>query len=505
MSDSVKLLEMRQVSKAFPGVKALDDVSFDLIAGEVHVLMGENGAGKSTLMKILSGFYTCDEGEIVIDGERAQYNTPLGAIKHGVAMIYQELNPVPHMTIAENVFLGKELKRTKFGLVDRKKMNSETAGLLSAFGIDYMSPTDLMKSLSVAETQMIEIIKAYSFNAKNLIMDEPTSALSEHEVGKLFEIIGILKEKGVGIIYISHKMDEIWRCADRITVFRDGKHVGTRKTEETSVPEIIHLMVGRDLTQQIQKEEIPIGEVVFSVENLSDEKRRFQNVSFELHRGEILGIAGLMGAGRTEVVETIFGIRGKKSGVIKIHQQPISIKAPADAMRRGIALVGEDRKLMGLNLKGSVRFNISLCVLERFVKWGSVNNKKEIAAVDDSISALRIKTTGREQRVAFLSGGNQQKVVVAKWLLTEPDIFIMDEPTRGIDVGAKKEIYQIITNLARRQKGIIMVSSELPEILGLCDRVLVMHEGNVMGFLTRDEFCQEKIMHLATGAEEASA
>ena len=505
MADKARLLEMKHVSKAFPGVKALDDVHFDLAAGEVHVLMGENGAGKSTLMKILSGFYTCDEGEILIEGERAQYHTPHDAINHGVAMIYQELNPVPHMTIAENVFLGKEPKLTKFGLVDVKKMNLETASLLAAFDIAYMSPSALMKSLSVAETQMIEIIKAYSLNAKILIMDEPTSALSEHEVNKLFEIIGMLKQKGVGIVYISHKMDEIWRCADRITVFRDGKHVGTRKTEETSIPEIIRLMVGRDLKQQIEKEDIPIGEVVLSVENLSDETRRFQNVSFQLYRGEILGIAGLMGADRSEVVETIFGIRRKKTGVIKINGKPISVKKPVDAMRCGIALVGEDRKLMGLNLKGSVRFNVSLCVLEQYAKLGVVNNNKEITAVDHSISTLRIKTPGRDQKVAFLSGGNQQKVVVAKWLLTEPDVFIMDEPTRGIDVGSKKEIYQIITDLARRQKGIIMVSSELPEILGLCDRVLVLHEGNATGVLTRDEFCQEKIMLLATGGEEAGA
>jgi len=503
--NSTKLLELKHISKSFPGVKALDDVSFDLMAGEVHVLVGENGAGKSTLMKIISGSYVCDDGEVLIDGKPVYYNTPIGALEHGVAMIYQELNPVPYMTIAENVFLGKERKLTRFGLADRKTMNRETAGLLADFDISYLSPTTLMESLSVAETQMIEIIKAYSFNARILIMDEPTSAITSHEVDKLFEIIQILKSRSVGIIYISHKMDEIRRCADRITIFRDGKYIVTKKTEEITIPEIISLMVGRDLTQQFQKTSVPIGEVVFSVEDLCDEKQRFKNVSFELHQGEIFGIAGLMGAGRTELVETIFGIRKRQSGVVRVRGQTVSIKAPSDARRCGIALVAEDRKGMGLNLKGSVRFNISLCVLNLFAKCGIINNKAEIAAVDQSIFALRIKAPSREQQVAFLSGGNQQKVVVAKWLLTEPDIIILDEPTRGIDVGSKAEIYQIIMELAGRHKGIIVVSSELPEILSISDRVLVMHEGTVTGILDRDEMSQEKIMQLATGGKEVCA
>ncbi len=505
MPDKTKLLEMSNVSKAFPGVQALDDVRFDLHAGEVHVLIGENGAGKSTLMKILSGSYTSDSGKTIIDGEQVHYHTPIGALEHGVAMIYQELNPVPHMTIAENVFLGKELKFTILGLVDKSKMNLQTAELLATFGMNDLLPTMYMASLSVAQTQMIEIIKAYQCKARILIMDEPTSAISDHEVDKLFEIITMLKQQGVGIVYISHKMDEIWRCADRITVFRDGKYVDTKKLKDTSMQEIIKLMVGRDLTQQFPKKEAKIGDAILSVENLCDEAGRFKNVSFELKSGEILGVAGLMGAGRTEVVETIFGIRRKKTGNVYIKGNRIEIKSPSEAMSQGIALVSEDRKGTGLNLKSSVRNNISICTLKLFSKLGVLNFTSEISAVDDSIKALRIKVPGREQIVNFLSGGNQQKVVISKWLLTEPDIFILDEPTRGIDVGSKAEIYAIITELASKGKGIIMVSSELPEILGMSDRVVVMHEGAITGILQRDELSQEKIMHLATGEKESLA
>jgi inositol transport system ATP-binding protein len=497
-----KLLIMKDICKNFPGVKALDAVFFELLAGEVHVLLGENGAGKSTLMKILSGSYHADAGEILLNGNPVHFNSPIDALRNGVAMIYQELNPVPHMTITENIFLGKEIHLTSLGLVDRRKMFNQTTTLLQYFGMEYLSPNKKMFELSVAETQMIEIIKAYSFKTKILIMDEPTSALADHEVEKMFSIIELLKRQQVGIIYISHKMDEIFRCADRVTIFRDGKNVATRNIEEIDRQEAIRLMIGRELTNRYPKQETTIGEVILQVENLSDEAGRFHNISFELYRGEILGIAGLMGSGRTEVMETIFGVRKRKKGIIKIRGKPINIKIPSFAINAGIALVTEDRKGTGLNLKSSVRENISICTLSKISTMGVLNKKKETRNVDEQINALDIKTPFRDQIVNYLSGGNQQKVVVSKWLLTVPDVFIMDEPTRGIDVGAKSEIYTIMTNLAQQGKGIIMVSSELPEILGMCDRVLVMHEGNLKGTLPRKSFSQEKIMHLATGLTE---
>lgn len=497
-----KLLSMNGIFKTFPGVLALDNVSFELEAGEIHVLLGENGAGKSTLMKILSGSYHADAGEILINGSPVHFNLPIDALQSGVAMIYQELNPVPYMSIAENIFLGKEIQLTPYGLLNKRKMHNQTSELLRQFGMHYLKPDQKMITLSVAETQMIEIIKAYSFKTKIIIMDEPTSALAEHEVEKLFAIMGMLKKQNVGIIYISHKMEEIFRCADRITIFRDGKYVATKKIKDIDHQEAIRLMIGRELMEQYPKKETTAGEVVLQVENLSDENDRCRGVSFELHRGEILGISGLMGSGRTEVVETIFGIRKHKTGAIKMAGKQIKANGPSGAINAGIALVTEDRKGTGLNLKSSVRENISICTLSQISKIGVLNKKKEVVTVDKQIDALGIKTPFRDQIINFLSGGNQQKVVVSKWLLTDPAVFIMDEPTRGIDVGAKHEIYNIMINLAQQGKGIIIVSSELPEILGLCDRTLVMHEGNMAGILSRSEFSQEKIMHLATGTKE---
>ena len=497
----LNLLEMKGISKSFPGVLALDDVSFELKEGEVHVLMGENGAGKSTLMKILSGSYHADKGEIILKGEKVQFASPIQALHHGVAMIYQELNPVPHMTIAENIFLGKEPKLTKFGICDKRQMAKETSELLEQFGMEYLSPTQRMVELSVAETQMIEIIKAYSFKTRILIMDEPTSAITDHEVDKLFSIIKMLKKQGVGIVYISHKMDEVFQCGDRITVFRDGAYVATKNVDDVDRDEIIRLMIGRDLTNQFPKEEVSRSEVVLKVENLCDEAGHFKDVSFELYRGEILGIAGLMGAGRTEVVETIFGIRKRKSGNVYVDGEIVNAKNPQQAKKAGIALVTEDRKGTGLNLQASVRENISLCTLDQISKAGVLNLRAEGKEVDEQIAALAIKTPSRNQIVNFLSGGNQQKVVVSKWLLTKPEIFILDEPTRGIDVGAKSEMYGIMTDLVKAKKGIIMVSSELPEVLGMCDRVLVMHEGSLTGIVPREEFSQERIMHFATGTK----
>ena len=499
-----KLLTMKGIVKKFPGVLALDKVDFDLEEGEVHVLLGENGAGKSTLMKILSGSYQADEGEIKINGSPVRFHLPIDALRGGVAMIYQELNPVPHMTIAENVFLGKEITLANIGLVDKRMMYAATKERLSRFGLDYLSPDQKMIELSVAETQMIEIIRACSYKTKILIMDEPTSALADHEVEKLFAIIDILKYQKVGIVYISHKLDEIFRCGSRITVFRDGKYVATKKVSEVDRQEVIKMMIGRELVDQYPKKENNSGETILEIENLTDKKNRCRNINFSLHRGEILGISGLMGSGRTELVENIFGIRRHKSGSVKINGKTLNIKNPSSAIKAGIALVTEDRKGTGLNLKRSVRENITICTLSQISAFGVLNKKKEEARVDKQIAALGIKTPFRDQVVNYLSGGNQQKVVISKWLLTDPDVFIMDEPTRGIDVGAKNEIYNIIIDLAKQGKGIIIVSSELPEILGLCDRAVVLHEGDLAGILSRSEFSQEAIMHLATGTKEAS-
>ena len=499
-----RLLTMNGVVKKFPGVLALDKVNFDLKEGEVHILLGENGAGKSTLMKILSGSYHADEGEIRISGNPVRFNLPIDALRGGVAMIYQELNPVPHMTIAENIFLGKEIKLTPLGLVDKRKMHRVTKEYLSQFGLNHLNPGQKMLELSIAEIQMVEIIKAYSYKTKILIMDEPTSALADHEVEKLFSIMDMLKQQKVGIVYISHKLDEIFKCGDRITILRDGKYVGTSKISEIDRNGVIRQMIGRELTDQYPKKDNVAGEPIMEVENLTEGEDRCRNISFNLHSGEILGISGLMGSGRTELVETIFGIRKRKTGTIKIKGETLNIKKTSKAIKAGIALVTEDRKGTGLNLKNSVRENITICTLSQISTFGVLNKKKEEAVVDKQIETLGIKTPFRNQIINYLSGGNQQKVVVSKWLLASPDVFILDEPTRGIDVGAKSEIYNIIVDLAKQGKGIIIVSSELPEILGLCDRTLVLHEGDLAGILPRSEFCQEAIMKLATGTKEAS-
>ena len=502
MADN-KLLTMNGIVKRFPGVLALDKVNFDLEESEVHILLGENGAGKSTLMKILSGSYQADEGEIRINGLPVRFHLPIDALRGGVSMIYQELNPVPHMTIAENIFLGKEVSLTPFGLINKQEMLDATKTRLSQFGLSYLNPEQKMAGLSVAEIQMIEIIRACSYKTKILIMDEPTSALADHEVEKLFEIMNKLKQRKVGIVYISHKLDEIFRCGDRITVFRDGKFVDTKNIGETDRQEVIRMMIGRELIDQYPKKDNVIGEPIMEVEGLTDKKNRCRNISFNLHRGEILGISGLMGSGRTELVENIFGIRKHKTGTVKIKGKTINMKKPSSAIKAGIALVTEDRKGSGLNLKSSVLQNITICALSHISTFGVINKKKEEAVVDKQIGTLGIKTPFRDQIVNFLSGGNQQKVVISKWLLMNPDVFIMDEPTRGIDVGAKNEIYNIIIDLAKHGKGIIIVSSELPEIIGLCDRAIVLHEGDLAGILSRNEFCQEAIMHLATGTKEA--
>lgn len=493
------LLQLNHVTKRFPGVLALDDVQFELLPGEVHVIMGENGAGKSTLMKIADGLYHPDEGEVLVCGEKVNMTSPTQAIQHGIAMIHQELNAVLDMTVAENIFLGKE--PTRNGFIDRKKMNEDAKEALAQLQVE-INPNRKMRTLSVAKRQMVEIAKAVSRNAKIVIMDEPTSAISEKEVDALFNVIRMFRQNGVGIIYISHKMNEIFQIADRITVMRDGKTVGTYAAQDLDNDRLIALMVGREITNVYPpRPQRQLGEVALQLEELTNEPY-FRNVSLEVRKGEILGLAGLMGAGRSEVVETLFGMRKGQSGNISINGNICRIHSPHDAIAAGVALVTEDRKLTGLNLKTTVKKDMSIVHLKEFCKLGQfIDEKRENKAVDEGIRRLAVKTPSRNQMITNLSGGNQQKVIIARWLMCDPDIIILDEPTRGIDVGAKYEIYTIIMELASQGKAIIVISSEMPEIIGICDRVMVMHEGRITGQLHRDEMTQEAIMALASGME----
>jgi len=493
------LLEMVGISKSFPGVRALDDVCLRVRAGSVHALIGENGAGKSTLMKVLNGMYRPDVGEIRLRGEPVQINGLKGALDLGISMIYQELNPIPAMTVAENIFIGREPVYGRSGVVNRRKMNADARQLFETLGLA-MNPSARLSSLSVAEMQMVEIAKAISFDSEIIVMDEPTSAITDREVEKLFEIIRTLKAANKAVIYISHKMNELFQIADEMTVMRDGRYIDTQLTDKLTTQSLISMMVGRRIDEMFPKEDVPLGEVVLSVDGLT-QGDRVRNVSFELRRGEILGIAGLMGAGRTELVETIFGIRKSSAGRIQIGGQPVSIATPRDAIRNRIALVSEDRKLMGLNLRASVKDNISLINLARYCNLGGViRARQEVEVARRQIDRFKIKVSSYRQIVDTLSGGNQQKVVIAKWILTNPDIIILDEPTRGIDVGAKSEIHKIMVALAREGKAIIMISSELPEVLGMSDRILVMHAGEVTGEYARADFSQEAVMASATGS-----
>ncbi|WP_026783902.1 sugar ABC transporter ATP-binding protein [Pleomorphomonas koreensis] len=492
------LLEMVGISKSFPGVRALDDVCLRVRAGSVHALIGENGAGKSTLMKVLNGMYRPDAGEIRLRGEPVQINGLKGALDLGISMIYQELNPIPAMTVAENIFIGREPVYGRSGVVNRRKMNADARRLFETLGLD-MNPSARLSSLSVAEMQMVEIAKAISFDSEIIVMDEPTSAITDREVEKLFEIIRTLKAANKAVIYISHKMNELFQIADEMTVMRDGRYIDTQPTDRLTPQSLISMMVGRRIDEMFPKEDVPLGEVVLSVDGLT-QAGRVRNVSFELRRGEILGIAGLMGAGRTELVETIFGIRKASAGQVRIDGRPVAIASPRDAIRHRIALVSEDRKLMGLNLRASVKDNVSLIDLGRYCNLGGViRARQEVDVVRRQIDRFKIKVSSYRQIVDTLSGGNQQKVVIAKWILTDPEIIILDEPTRGIDVGAKSEIHKIMVALAREGKAIIMISSELPEVLGMSDRILVMHDGEVTGEYARADFNQEAVMASATG------
>lgn len=496
------ILRMKNIRKTFPGVVALDDVSLDVRSGTVHSLMGENGAGKSTLMKCLIGMYTPDEGTVELAGDVMHFKNTKDGLEHGISMIHQELSPVPEMMVAENIWLGRE-QRGSFGLLSPKIIIDKTQELFNEWGID-INPRTRMKNLTVAKQQMVEIAKAISYDAKIIIMDEPTSAIPEREVAHLHKMIKRLTDFGVAIIYITHKMDEVFTISDDITIFRDGKHVGSYEAKDLNRDKLIQLMVGRELTDLFPKLEAEIGDIVLSVRNLNRGKL-VRDVSFELRRGEILGIAGLMGAGRTEVLETIFGIERADSGEIWLDGKQLDIKQPSDAIKAGMALLTEDRKLNGIMGVLSVGDNITAASLPRYSPKGVLNIGQMRRDSEDQREKLRIKTPSLRQLIQNLSGGNQQKALISRWLLTLPEVLMIDEPTRGIDVGAKSEIHRLMSMLAQEGKAIIMVSSELPEVLGMSDRILVMHEGRISGELSREEANQESVMHLATGGDDAPA
>jgi len=487
------ILEMHDIVKEFPGVKALKGVQLKVRPGTVHALMGENGAGKSTLMKCLIGIYKPNSGQIIYNGQEVSFPNTLSAMKAGISMIHQELNPVLERSVSENVWMGREPR--KGIMVDHKKMREDCLELFKKVGLD-LDPDEKMGNLTVAKMQMVEIAKAVSFNSSVVIMDEPTSALTESEVEHLFKIIDDLKSKNVAIIYISHKMDEIFRISDDITVYRDGEYIASDRAENLTIDQLIRLMVGREMDKMFPKIDCPIGETVLKVEELSS-GRAFHDVSFELRRGEILCFAGLVGAGRTEIVETIFGMRTRTSGKIYKDGKELHIKCPVDAISNKIGLLTEDRRGNGIIGLLSVAENT---VLANLKKYGfPLNHTKIKEDANDYVNKLNVKTPGLDTPIANLSGGNQQKTLVARWLLTNPDILIIDEPTRGIDVGAKAEIHSLITKLAGEGKAIIMISSELPEVLGMADRVLVMHEGTMTGIIDRKDATSEIIMKYATG------
>ncbi len=495
-------LELKGVSKSFPGVKALDNVQLSLRPGTVHALMGENGAGKSTLMKCLFGIYKMDEGEIWLDGEKITVNNPDEAMEYGIAMVHQELQPVPARTVGENLFLGR-FPTKNYGplkVIDHKTMYAETKRWLDEVGMDF-DPKALLGSLSIGQMQSVEIAKAVSHQAKVVIFDEPTSSLSDKEVEALFRIMNDLRDKGVAMIYISHKMDEIKRIADDITIMRDGGYVGTWPAAELTTDQIIAKMVGRELTNVYPARENEPGEVVLEVKDLcSIHEKSFQHVSFQLRKGEILGFGGLVGAQRTELMEGIFGIRHVASGEIYMHGKKVNIKHPIDAMNAGIGLITEDRRGSGIFGCLSIKDNVGVSVYNKYLQCGFVLNRKAInQVVDDSIQKLSIKTPSMNEQIANLSGGNQQKAIVSRWLANDPDVLIMDEPTRGIDVGAKHEIYEIMVDLAKQGKAIIMISSEMAELLGMSDRVCVMCNGRLTGEITEQaQMTQAEVMRYAT-------
>jgi methyl-galactoside transport system ATP-binding protein len=499
--ETSNVLELQGISKSFPGVKALDNVTLKVRSGTVHALMGENGAGKSTLMKCLFGMYKPDSGTIVLDGTAREFSNSRQAIDAGISMIHQELLPIPHRSVMENLWLGRYPTRGvgPIRLVDHRRMLADTVKLFSELQMD-LDPNIWVTHLSVSKIQSLEIAKAVSQRSKIIVMDEPTSSLSEHEVGHLFRIIRKLKTDGVAVIYISHKMEEILQIADDVSIMRDGRQVGTYPAAELTTDLIINKMVGRDLTHRFPPRSNVLGDVLMRVENYTSQNpKSFQDVSFELRSGEILGVSGLVGAQRTELMEAIFGLRAIRSGKIFLKGAPKVIRHPHDAQENKMALLTEERRTTGIFPILPVFDNTLIANWGHYVKsWGLLDLKRGEVDVQEIIRSLRVKTPSTRTLIQNLSGGNQQKVVFSRWLLTKPDILILDEPTRGIDVGAKFEIYTLIAELAKAGKGIIMISSELPEVLGMSDRIMVMCEGRMTGILSGAEATQEKIMHLST-------
>ncbi|ERI07129.1 sugar ABC transporter ATP-binding protein [Aneurinibacillus aneurinilyticus] len=493
------LIEMTGIDKSFGKVNVLKNVSFSLEKGEIHALMGENGAGKSTLMKILTGIYTKDAGNIRVRGQEVEIGSPKEAEQLGIAVIHQELNIIPQLTVMENMFLGRDLCYGKTGILRTREMKQRTREYLNRLGV-HLDPGMEAGKLSIGQQQMIEIARALSVNAEVLIMDEPTAALTDREIEALFNVMRELRSQGVGIVYVSHRMEEIFAMCDRISVLRDGTFVGTETIKETDLDTVVRMMVGRQLGERFPERNTAIGEERLRVEELSDGEI-ISNISFFARRGEVLGIAGLMGSGRTEIARTLFGVSEKQTGKVFLDGKEVRIRKPDDAIAHGIAFVTEDRKAQGLVLGLSVRENIALTNLNALSQNGVMSGAKEEQLVRDMIQRLNIKASSGEQTVKSLSGGNQQKVVIGKWLGIMPKVLILDEPTRGVDIGAKKEIYNIMNQLTAEGVTIIMISSELPEILGMSDRILVMHEGRLAAIMDKTQATQEKIMHAATGGK----
>jgi len=493
-STDSELLRLNGITKIFPGTVALSDVSFSVNKAEIHAIVGENGAGKSTLMNIISGSLLPDKGEIYLEGKKVNIRSPRDAQNLGISIVHQELALCPHLTVAENIYIGR-LPEKSAKIVDFKKLNEMSQEVLSLFDEVNIKPTDRVADLNVAQQQIVEIAKAITFNCKLLILDEPTSALSEADAAVLFKIIKDLKAKGISILYISHRLREIFELADRITVLRDGRYITTLNTAETNPDQIVSLMVGREIKEMYPPKADRIGKEIFRVENISSDK--VQNVSFALHEGEVLGFAGLVGAGRTELAQTICGILPKHCGEIYLEGKKIEINSFEDAIKHKIGYVTEDRKQYGLFLKLPVAYNVSAIYLKYDYKKLLIDRNHEFSLAGEYVKKLNVKTSSYVQLVMSLSGGNQQKVMIAKWLAINPRILILDEPTRGIDVGAKAEIHALLRELAKNGIGIILISSEMPEIIGMCDRVIVMREGRITGELSGDKITEENIMQLA--------
>lgn len=486
------------VEKSFPGVKALSNIDFSVRKGTVHALCGENGAGKSTLMKIIMGLYKADKGQIFIDDKPVEIKNPIQAREYGISMIAQELNYVPELSVEENLFLGR-LPVNSFGKVDWKKVRKETIQFLKDENLPY-EPTQKLKTLTVSDIQMLEIIKAVTNNAQIVIMDEPTSSITEREVKQLFEKIEELKAKGVAIIYISHKMDEVFQIADDITILRDGEVVSSDRAEDLDLDTVIARMVGRKLSNVYPKEDIPLGEKLIEVEGFAQEGL-FEDIDFYARKGEIVGFAGLIGAGRTEVMRSIFGLDPHQAGTVKIDGKPVTINSASDSIKNGLVMLSESRRDDGIIPVRSVQENATLASMKKYIYGGYTHKGKEKKEVKEMFEKMNVKTPSLDTAISTLSGGNQQKVLLARWMLCDPEVMILDEPTRGIDVGAKYEIYKLMTEIVKEGKAVVMVSSELPELIGMCDRIYVMCQGRITGCISKEEFSQESVMKFATGVE----